>query len=183
MLGLGEVHAGGGCCAGTHRDPVLDHVALHAGHGCMGPAGAVGVLVLDRGNVAVVTAVVLGGQVVDRLAGVEVVDARPFSAKVGVRQGVGARVGRGSVAIEGLVLLRLLGVLVSGKARRREEAQGHDCRQQKGCQTFGEQFHSDSPFHSAFLGIHGRLVPIKRTSRPISIPPWIVFFQSLFQNM
>ena len=60
---FGKVHAGGGGCAGILvDDAVLDHVGLDGGHGAEGPAGAVGVLVLDGGDVTVVAGVIAAGE-------------------------------------------------------------------------------------------------------------------------
>ena len=74
VLRLGEVQAGRRGGAGADLDAVLDHVALNTGHRCMGPAGAVGVLVLDRGDVVIRTAVILAGKVANRLAQIQAVD-------------------------------------------------------------------------------------------------------------
>ena len=90
VLRLGEVQAGRGGRAGSDGDAFLDHVALHAGHGCVGPAGAVGVLVLDGGAPALIAVIPLAGKGAVRPGKVHAVDGIGLAAKVGLRHAVGA---------------------------------------------------------------------------------------------
>ena len=97
---LGEVHAAGGGRAGiVVDDAVLDHVGFDGGHGAEGPAGTVGILVLDSGDVAVAAAVVAAGE--GRSDRVGRVGAVRFPAQISVGQRPAAVIIHGNVAVEG----------------------------------------------------------------------------------
>ena len=134
VLGLGQVQTGGGGGAGTHRNPVLDHVGLDAAHGRMGPAGAVGVLVLDGSDPALIAAVPGGGQ---RIAGGlfahETVIRLHIAAPVRVGHGLCAVDLRGDVA-GGHRFAVVMGNALCESGGRQEA--DHQQRGQKECQEF-----------------------------------------------
>ena len=134
-LGKVQVKRCGAAAAVAHGDAVLDHVALDAGHGGMGPAGAVGALILDRGDVAVVAAVILAGKGISGgvAAGVALVGCA-VAGQVRVGHGFAGDMGGGNVAEIGDLLhpgLRLL-LPLNSRGCNREQAQEH-CKAQKHC--------------------------------------------------
>ena len=139
VLRLGEVQAGGSSGTGADADAVLDHVGLDAGQCRMGPAGAVGVLVLDGGNPALIAAVPLAGQGAGRLGHFRAVELHGFAAQIGV--------GHCSRAVVVLVDQAVIARLIHGyffllellrRGRDREYAQDEDHAEQKGENTLGK---------------------------------------------
>ena len=139
VLRLGQVQLGGSSGTGADADAVLDHVGLDAAHGCVSPAGAVGVLVLDGGDPALIAAVPLAGQVAGGLGHIHAVDGHRLAAQIGVGDGGGTVV----ILIDQTVVLRLihwdfiLNLSLLRKRRCWEDAQGKN-EYEQGCQDSPE---------------------------------------------
>ena len=145
VLGFREVQACGGRRVGSHGHFVRDHVTLNACHGRMSPAGAVGVLILDGGDPAVVPGVVAGGQRVLGSAGADVpFIGLPVTGQIGLGHSLPAGNIDGNIAVAASRGLWLLGGFLPGlRAQHCGGEEGEDHKDgQEDCKQFFHGFHS-----------------------------------------